>query len=169
MVATLIFTCKSYTLGKRNLSVYAFQQNFLPTACLEVSINSFYFLFLQSFKEIFIYLFIYTTVLGHSQLQQEGSLVAACRIQFPDQGMNPGPLHWENRVLTTGPPGKSLHQFFVVRFLAPNSRGSRGLFQLRLLLPWRGWQEENQHFPLHLVMSCSSFVTGRSMKITEHL
>ena len=28
--------------------------------------------------------------------------------QFPDQGSNPCPLHWENRVLTTGPPGKSL-------------------------------------------------------------
>ena len=28
--------------------------------------------------------------------------------QFPDQGSNPCSLHWENRVLTTGPPGKSL-------------------------------------------------------------
>ena len=35
-------------------------------------------------------------------------LVAAHGIQFPPQGSNPGPLHWEHRVLTTGPPGKSL-------------------------------------------------------------
>ena len=36
-----------------------------------------------------------------------GSLVAACGIYFPNQGSNPGPLHWEHRVLATGPPGKS--------------------------------------------------------------
>ena len=35
------------------------------------------------------------------------ALVVACGIQFPDQGSNPGPLHWERGVLTTGPPGKS--------------------------------------------------------------
>ena len=34
-------------------------------------------------------------------------LVAACGILFPDQGSNPGPLHWERGVLATGPPGKS--------------------------------------------------------------
>ena len=34
-------------------------------------------------------------------------LVVAWRIQFPDQGSNPGHLHWEYRVLATGPPGKS--------------------------------------------------------------
>ena len=28
--------------------------------------------------------------------------------QFPDQGSNPHCLHWKRRVLTTGPPGKSL-------------------------------------------------------------
>ena len=51
---------------------------------------------------------------GIFQLWHAGSLVAArellaaaCGIQFPDQGSNPGPLHWECRVLATGPPGKS--------------------------------------------------------------
>ena len=34
-------------------------------------------------------------------------LVAACGIQFPDQGSNLGPLHWERWVLATGPPGRS--------------------------------------------------------------
>ena len=37
---------------------------------------------------------------------------AACGIQFPDQGSNLGPLHWESRILTTVPPVKSLLQFF---------------------------------------------------------
>ena len=27
---------------------------------------------------------------------------------FPDQGSNPGALHWEHRVLATGPSGKPL-------------------------------------------------------------
>ena len=52
-------------------------------------------------------------------LQHVGSLVAACRllvghvdqpswlVQFLDQGLNPGPLHWDLGVLTTGSPGKS--------------------------------------------------------------
>lgn len=34
-------------------------------------------------------------------------LVAACGIQFPDQGSNPAPWHSEFGVLTAGPPGKS--------------------------------------------------------------
>ena len=47
-----------------------------------------------------------------SQLQHADSqLWHACRIQFPDQGSNPGPLHWECGVLPTGPPGKSLSVF----------------------------------------------------------
>ena len=33
--------------------------------------------------------------------------MAACGIYFPDQGSNLGPLHWECRVLATGPPGQS--------------------------------------------------------------
>ena len=32
--------------------------------------------------------------------------LATCGI-FPNQGWNPCPLHWEHRVLTTEPPGKS--------------------------------------------------------------
>ena len=37
----------------------------------------------------------------------------ACGIEFPDQGLNLGPLHWELRVLTTGPPGKSLQLIII--------------------------------------------------------
>ena len=31
-------------------------------------------------------------------------LVTACGIQFPDQGSNPGPLHWQHRILTMDYP-----------------------------------------------------------------
>ena len=34
-------------------------------------------------------------------------LVVVCRIQFPDQGSNPGPPHWGCRIPATGSPGKS--------------------------------------------------------------
>ena len=35
------------------------------------------------------------------------ALAAACGIKFPDQGLNPGPLHREHRIPAAGPPGKS--------------------------------------------------------------
>ena len=35
----------------------------------------------------------------------------ACGILVPQPGINPCPLHWEHRVLTTGQPGKSREQF----------------------------------------------------------
>ena len=34
-------------------------------------------------------------------------LVMLNGIYFLDQGLNPGPLHWELRILTTPPPGKA--------------------------------------------------------------
>ena len=40
-------------------------------------------------------------------------LVAACEIEFPDQGWNLGPLHWEHKVLAIGPPVKSLNVIFL--------------------------------------------------------
>ena len=71
--------------------------------------------FFLSFLKIFIYLF---GCIG-SQLQHAGSLVvaceplvAACGIQFPNQGSNLGALHWERGVFATGPPGKSLLLLF---------------------------------------------------------
>ena len=37
----------------------------------------------------------------------KGSLDVVCGFQFPDQGLNPDPLHWEHGILATGPPGES--------------------------------------------------------------
>ena len=39
-------------------------------------------------------------------------LVVACEIWFPDQGSNPGPLHWEHGVSATRPPRKSFPKVF---------------------------------------------------------
>ena len=39
-------------------------------------------------------------------------LVVACEIQFSDQELNQGPLHWELNILATGLPGKfQLYEF----------------------------------------------------------
>ena len=38
---------------------------------------------------------------------QHANSVVTCGIQFPDQVWNLSPLHWEGRVIATGPPGKS--------------------------------------------------------------
>ena len=44
-------------------------------------------------------------------------LVAACGIQFPVQGSNPGTLHWEHEVLATGPPKKSWYGHFLYNLI----------------------------------------------------
>ena len=51
-------------------------------------------------KNTYLFIWLCPVLLGHA-----GSLLGACRIQFPDQGRNPGPLDWEYGVLATGPPG----------------------------------------------------------------
>ena len=72
------------------------------------------------------YMYIYLAALGlsrgmgdlQSSLQHQSSLVVAykllvvaCGNWFPHQGSNPGPLHWEHRVLATGPQGESWEYF----------------------------------------------------------
>ena len=59
-----------------------------------------------------IFIFIYLFGRTRSSLQLAGSLVVVCGlliavhgIWFPDQGANPGPLHWECVVFTPEPPG----------------------------------------------------------------
>ena len=47
-----------------------------------------------------------------SLLWHSRCLAVARGIQFPDHGLNPGPLHWERRVLATEPPEKSLSDQF---------------------------------------------------------
>ena len=67
-------------------------------------------LFLFCFVFLNIYLFIWlhqVLVEAHGIFNFHCSKwgLLAYRIQFPDQGSNPGALHWELRVLATGPPG----------------------------------------------------------------
>ena len=85
---------------------------------MSVSTLLVYYIFLSHVYLLYIF-FIYLAVPGlmqdlQSSLQHVGYLVVACKllavacgIYFSDQGSNSGPLHWECRVLATGPPGKS--------------------------------------------------------------
>ena len=110
-----------------------------PSSVSFASSSSFQFL-PQPQSSILRYLlfsFIYLFGCTGSQLWQAGSLVDACGllscslpapqlwhvnsqlqhacgIQFPDQGSNPGPLHWEHGLLTTAPPGKSPSSLFYL-------------------------------------------------------
>ena len=51
-------------------------------------------------------------VAAHGILVAAWELLVAvvCEIQFSDQKLNPGPLHWECSVLAAGLPGKSQGQ-----------------------------------------------------------
>ena len=58
-------------------------------------------------KYVFIWLHRFLVLgCGISSLWHIGSLVAACGIQVPEQWSDPGPMHWEYRVLAAGPPWK---------------------------------------------------------------
>lgn len=65
---------------------------------------------------MFIYLFGCT----ESWLRHVGSLVlvAACEITFPDEGLSPGPSHWEHSIL------------------APCTTKEVPVLIFKLLLPW---------------------------------
>ena len=48
-------------------------------------------------------------------------LVVPCGIQFPDQGSNPSPLHWEHGVIATGSLGTSLQIPFSLSDCKPTA------------------------------------------------
>ena len=79
---------------------------------LNVSLDGIHFF--KFFKNKYLFLFIYlaaqNTVIYLASCGTQDILVAPCGIQIRDQGLNLGPLHWEWKVLVTGPPGKSLRE-----------------------------------------------------------
>ena len=54
------------------------------------------------------FFFLKDSIFFNSFIWLHQVLITAYGILFPDQGSNLGPLHWELRVLTTGPAEKSL-------------------------------------------------------------
>ena len=52
---------------------------------------------------------------------------------FPDQGLNSCPLCWKRRILTTGPPGKSLKlSCYGALGLGPNTAGENSFKRVRI-------------------------------------
>ena len=74
-------------------------------------------------------------------------LVAVC-----DKGLNPGPLHWEHRVLATGPPGRSLSTGFHFCHWKSHCywwRAHPGSFQFSLVPPVAEWERHKiSSFPI---------------------
>ena len=90
-------------------------------------------------------------------------LVGVCGIWSPDQGSNPGPLHWEQGVLATGPPSWEVPVMLACRAL--NHIQS---FELQLTLSTNSLGgcrlvcDLIRHAELHLhVFSDNAFKTSR--------
>ena len=106
-MASLFFTL---ILKLSFLGLYLFGFSFPSLVILRkinaLSLSWFIHFFLKFFFNIYLfYLFIWLFL----------ALATACGIKFPDQGSNPGPLHWEHRVLAAGPPGKSWFIHFLTK------------------------------------------------------
>ena len=93
-------------------------------------------------------------------------LVAVYRFYFNDQGLNPGPLHWEYGVLTTGPSTKSHSLDFQTQ--KSISLRQRGLFQTPIKInisrcikcfPWETkklhWFDSGRYTSPQLRRACS--------------
>ena len=72
-------------------------------------------LFFKSYFKLFISLLHRVLVAAHWLFSSSMRTLLNC--EFPDQGLNPGPLIWKLRVLAIRPPGKALlYYFFRVSF-----------------------------------------------------
>ena len=81
----------------------------------------------------------------------------ACGIQFPEQQLNLSSLHWEHRVLTTGPPGKSPHSFLCRNcVLSLHCHITESLSRLLLLLSSNGLAQMLLCHDIVDQLSCSS-------------
>ena len=68
-------------------------------------------------------------------------LLVVCGIQFPDQVLNPGPLHLEHGALATGPPGKfqaasSVWKHLCQKPIQPTGKTRKVINCLNLGRPW---------------------------------
>ena len=91
--------------------------------------NQSFFFFFFFFNIYLFYLFIWLFL----------ALAAACGIKFPNQGLNPGPLHWEHRVLAAGPPGKSQESVVLMMGLWPCESTADGLLNVSSQLTASGF------------------------------
>ena len=105
----LIFPCAS--------DFHIAQLNTLPDSVFKINILIFClpWIFALILCDFFFYCTQFQSQHTRSLVKACRLLLVACRIQLSDQRLKPGPLHWECRVLTTGPPGKSLCDFLIIK------------------------------------------------------
>ena len=74
-------------------------------------------------------------------------LVATCRISLPDQGLNPGPLHWGWGISATSAPGEVLRVEFQLGSMGPHAwwASSAPLCRTAVSTPPASWQEGPSH------------------------
>ena len=103
-----------------------------------------------------------------------GVLVVACEIQLPDQGSNPGALHWDHGVLATGtsevPRLQVLVQLSRTYFCLPQlPLGSTPLRGQSLVSHPARFSSSHFAFPLQAFPgSCSSAPTGIWVCLMSH-
>ena len=95
-----LFKVLQCTLKEKRKKLLPTMLYFLPT-CYTPCLTILNFIYIYIFFNSFLFIWLHRV------------LAVVCGIQFPNQGSNPGPQHWEMRVLATGPPGQSLNFIFL--------------------------------------------------------
>ena len=89
-------------------------------------------------------------------------LVIACGLWFPDQGLNPGLLHWEHIVLTTGPPEKSRKTTAVVHIYQSASTQSK-VEKGAMIWSQRRHIQHKRNLNCFMKITCSHFCSLKSL------
>ena len=75
------------------------------------------------FKKIYLFTWLRWVLVTAGGLLSCGRRTLSCSMHvgpsFLTRDRTPGPLHWERRVLTTAPPGKSQEMTFALSYLQP--------------------------------------------------
>ena len=95
-------------------------------------------------------------------------LVVECGIKFPKEGWSLGPLHWECRVLATGPPGMSQPadvSYFELDIWGFLNTVIQQILIACLLHAWQWAENEPQNWGLVLLELIVSSWEGMCLKV----
>ena len=88
---------------------------------------------------------------------------------FPNQGLNPCSMHWEYRVLTTGPLGKPLEINLKVKDQHQNWLAHIQIFMYHLELPHSSAQTRHwSHGPIFIILAVVSVLCSTNCNHTSN-